>query len=239
MKTQRFVIPAALLAALVAAPALAGVQGDTKPPPAKPQVDKEAKPASMTKPASMELSLPVTGLTKENAAQVQTALKGLTATVYECPQCDATMAKSGECSHCKVALVQKTQPMFETTTPAAEKSTLTVNVAGGQTVRLSQIEGALRQSSVQVDRKALKIQGRVALVFRGAASKDQATKLQEAAVAAKMTDAKATYEPDTKEIHVRLNSGSATWENATALGSKVEPPVTLADVQWSAAKPRS
>jgi hypothetical protein len=197
---------------------------------------KEMKPVpAATQPAGKaDIAFAVEGLTPENEAKVQSALQQLTHQTFSCPKCKASMAEAGDCKSCMVPLEAKTNPLFKNVEVSADEGKIALQADPAAHVRLSKIESVLGTASVKVDKADLKLGNNAALVFQGGASAEDATALQTAFKDAKFADARAMFDPKTKEIHVRLASGP-TWKAAEEIGSKLTKPLRLTDVAWGTA----
>jgi hypothetical protein len=236
-------VPKILSVTLLSLFAAAPVLGQT---PAKSQKPAPAKPAAKVEPKHYEpmggmhsmshmgesFTLTVTGLKAENATTARSALTALTSTAYVCPECGHRSDKAGNCETCDVALERRSEKVFASATPTAEKGTIALQLDPGAKVRLSQIEGALRASSIQVDRKMLDLKGPFIAVFQGAATPEDARTIEKAVRDAGLKDARASYESATKDVLVSIRDGSGSWTMLADAGSKLEKPVRLSDVEW-------
>jgi hypothetical protein len=216
-----------LLGVLTVSPTLAQ-QGGSK----APAQDKKVVVASAPVPARVEFTIAVSGMTQETMAKVKTALTQLSVTNYKCPGCDEVQATGGTCKGCQEKLEERTYAVFKSVTPSMEKSTIVLQLAPEAYVRLSLLERTLRESSVAVLRDKSGLGEHHAFVFEGGTSRDDASNLQKAFRDAKFADAVATMDPQTKEIHVRLEKSGPTLTAATELGSKLAKPLRLTDVIW-------
>jgi hypothetical protein len=191
-----------------------------------------AKPASAAKATAVEVSVPVTGLTKENSAKAQEALSGLTSRAYVCEPCKVTEAKPGTCSHCKAPLASKDVKPLERVSASADRGAVAFHVHGGARVSLSQVEGALQRSSLRVDRDKLVLQAPTELTITGA--KDVA------AVEKALEDSKlfATVQSggdqDMGQVRVWVQPGATapTLSSVSAALEKAQPGARIADVVW-------
>lgn len=213
-----------LFLALLAAPVLA--QQD------KPKKEARPIPAALKAAGMMEFTLPVTGLSAENSAKVQADLNAMQCTYYECPDCGHVQGTAGECKGCKVALESKTGAIFEKVAAHDDKGTIDLHLTKGGEVRLTQMEKALRDDGVQIQREKIALEPRAILVFEGGTSKEDATALQEALRKDKHSKAIAFYQPRTKEIRVMMHGGEVDWSQLTKLGSGLAKPLRLTDVIW-------
>lgn len=214
-----------VLLTVLAAPPLLARQDMTK---------KDASPVAATAPVArgVEFTLPVKGLSSDNATKVQSALTALSTKEYTCPDCGHSQARAGKCAKCDVALVAKEMPIFKELKASAEKGTIAFQMTPSAQVRLSTIESALRGHSVTVPRDEIQIGTHGGFVYTGAVSSEDATKLQKAFRDAKFAQAEAIFEPTDKEIQVWIHDGKPSWASASDLGSKMAKPLRLNDVLW-------
>jgi hypothetical protein len=154
---------------------------------------------------------------------------------YTCPKCEFMQAKSGECKECMVALEKKDMPAFSKVAIAVDKGDAQLTVSPHVDVRLTTIQKSLRGGSLEVQRDKLALGQGTVLVYKGGASMEDAKALQAAFTAAKVADAVAKYDADSKEIRVHLGAGKQTWASVAGLGSKLEKPLALNDVIWISA----
>src|SRR5688572_16177746 len=94
-----------LVVALIASTGVAYAQGGTpaeKPTPqARDSVGKAPEAAGQAAvQQGVHVTLPVKGLTKENASKAQAALAAITREIYSCPGCKGEFAKAGKCPGC-------------------------------------------------------------------------------------------------------------------------------------------
>ena len=180
----------------------------------------------------VEFSLAVSGLTKENTSSVQGALNKLSIRSFGCLECAEFQDVAGECEVCGAMLVETSRPVFKDVKPSTDKGKIAFQIESDASVRLSQIEKILRESSIQVLREKSDFGKHATLVYANGASNDDASRLQTAFRSAKMADAVASLDPATKEILVQVKDSSLTWAKVDELGKQLTPPLRLTDVVW-------
>jgi hypothetical protein len=134
-----------------------------------------------------------------------------------------------------VALEKKDVPAFSKVAIALDKGDAQMTVSPHLDVRLSTIQKSLRGGALEIQRDKLALGQGTVLVYKGGASLEDAKALQAAFTAARVADAVAKYDADSKEIHVRLGAGKQTWASVAEFGSKLDKPLTLNDVIWTSA----
>ena len=202
--TSRFLV------ALAAIGSIHQAQGPTKQAP-------KAAEASLTAEPDLPLRFTVAGLTKDNAAAIKTALTALTAPAYVCDPCMVDQPKAGACSKCSAQLQMARKPVFASVTTSPEDSSLALGLIQRRVTRLSEIEAALKKSSVTIDKAKLPLVGRVTFVAKGGT----AEKLAAAKKALADTN-------QFEEIEAMLDPASAEMRFATK--AKASPPPTDAMV---------
>lgn len=178
------------------------------------------------------IELPVTGLTKETSAKVETSLKTLTYESFMCPGCKAVSNHAGECKKCEMALEAKQAPVFSESMPNVEKNHIALRLTPGAQIALTRLESTLGDT-VKVQREKLHVGGNTTLVFQGAKDEKEAQALQAAFREAKLQDATATYDAKAKQIHLHIARGNTSWETASELAQKTSKDLRLADLLWS------
>jgi len=213
---------------ILAASTLAAQDG--KKVPQKP--DRAAGKAG----SGMQIELTVTGMTSENQGAVQKALTDLTYAVFECSSCKVEQATAGECPGCEGELAAASKALLSEA--KANGAKLTVAFDSGHPVRLTEISGALKAHSVQVDATQSPIGPQALLVFRGGMAADVE------AIEGALNDAhlfenvKASFDEGTSEVRVAVRTGSsgATQAQVTSALASTGLDVELADVIWGMPK---
>lgn len=155
------------------------------------QQQKQAKPIPASAPlkrskVEARLSLPVMGLTAENAEQIKSSLSALKVQVYDCDQCKAKFAKAGDCPSCKVPLTAADEVVLKSISLDPTKHEIVVTTEPGMELRLAQVEHALRSKDVKIDGSKLMLSGDATLHVSGASSAEQAQAIQAALVESKL-----------------------------------------------------
>jgi hypothetical protein len=221
---------------LVASSALVAAQdtgGQDKP---------EARPVPAAAPieksdVQVEVAVPVTGLTEENAAKVESALEGLKATLYTCAGCKGEFAKAGACPACKSGLTSKTEPVIEQVTVAADQGKVTVKTHEGMQLKLSEIERALATSGVKVDDQKMNITGDATIVVAGVTNAEQAKAVGKALEESKLFQrvAAPSSAPAGQQGMIQVSAGStgASRAKVNEAIAKVAPTHKVQDVVWN------
>lgn len=187
------------------------------------------------------LSFELKGLTKDNAAKVETALAKLDRDGFRCPTCEHFAKEAGDCPMCETALVaEKAGTLLRDVKVDVEKNIATFGVAGPYAVRLSEIAAALEPMGVEIDTSKLSIVPFTRLTVTGIESKDAAKTLEKALKDAKLyDDIKFDVDVDHHKAFL-LVKGGRTTPTLAAITKAVESAGTfkLAEVTWIAACPK-
>jgi len=222
--------------ALAATAALATAQPTNLEPlrqAPKPAVAIGMHPIQPSK-TTVDLKLPVTGLTEKNSDEVKSSLERLTRYVYECPQCKQQYSRYGECPDCKVALSDKKENLLERVTPVVGLNTIEVASTPGVEVRLSAIESALRSHAVTLEREKMTIPGDATLVLSGPASLDDAKSIQSALEDAKLfQNAQVQKEQYHTVVHVTARAVAPERDKVEKALSKAGAGVRITDLIWN------
>ncbi len=214
---------------------------------ASAQTGEEPKqqPATRTIPTSMrltrtkaDLSVPVTGLTADNAAKVKTALEGLNTHVYSCAACSERYAMAGNCPGCLAGLKDESKPIFSQVTVTPDQGLIKFQTHEGIPVRYSDIDRALKANSITVDSSKLQIGGQQLAIFvSGATTDEHAKAIQTSLEEAKLFQrVNTTIDPATKNARISVVS-SATPPTRAAIDSalaKAGANYKITDVVWNA-----
>ncbi len=227
--------------ALIVSGGFAAAQTQNPPKPEekpKPAQDEKAKPVPAASPVVMsktkaEVAIPVTGLTAENAAKVETALKGLQANLYDCAGCHAKFEKAGSC--CNAALKAESQPVVDQATIAADQGKVTIVTKEGMQLRLSDIERALGACSIKIDNSKLTIPGNAVIVVAGVGNDEQAKAIQKSLEEGKFFQrVKVTPATDgTGLVEVTAGTPAASKAKVEESIAKVAPAHKVQDVIWN------
>lgn len=233
---QRFALGSALVlvGGLGAGPR---AQQPTGAPPAKHSVVQERTEPKMEK---TEVSLPVTGLTKDNLAAVETALRGLQHTSYDCAKCKVSETKAGNCKGCGGTLAKTEKAALQKVMASSDDSTLTLDVAPGQKVQLSEIEKVLSASKVSAPKEKLTLPTQTNLVLDGVSSEMASRTVEKALVDSKLFHSvELSMDPNTKQYlaHVSRGTTAVNLAKVSALLTKALPEAKIADLSWSGPTP--
>jgi hypothetical protein len=187
-------------------------------------------------PAVTSVTVPLQGLTKENAPKVETTLKELKHTIFRCPECGMTADAKGNCPDCEKVLKAEhsADALLRSVVVDTAKGLVTFTVAATDGVRLTELETALGATGVTVNRAAVAVLPYSRLVVSGVDAMHP-EKLVQGVIAAMKSYETLTVatDDDTKLTTVTLIGGkgaslAALTEVVTKAGFKV------ADVTWTA-----
>ncbi len=181
-------------------------------------------------------AIPVTGLTTDTTAKVETALKDLTSSYWECESCMELSGESGTC--CGTAKATKSGKVFCAAKADATASTINVTLVAGREVKLSDIERALSAQSVKVQRDKLTLGAETCLVIGNVADQKAADELAKALTEAKVfekIEAKVPAGRREASLYVKKAGSSAPTEAKVREALvKANPTATIADIAWVA-----
>jgi hypothetical protein len=227
---------------LMAAPLLAQDPSKDK---AGDKTTQDTKPAA-TRPASaavqQKLSIPVTGLTAENAEKVQTTLSGLSYNVWICPECKMTGEAKGQCPMCKKDMTSQAQKSLGNVKADATAGTVTANLNAGTQIKLSELERALGSSSVKLNPAKLTLGGQTHFIVQGPGAAADAKKFEEALKTSKLFEAmEIKHDADSRDYVViaRVGSAAPTHASVSQAIEKSGEGFKLVDVVWVAPKQMS
>lgn len=230
LRTKSLVVAAALL---VSAPLLASQEAGK----AKQKDVAKAVPAAAV--VQQTVSLPVTGLTKEDASKVQTTLTAMTHEMWVCPGCKGMQEEKGTCTSCKKDLVAKAMPVLSRVAPDLQHGTLDFALNEGMHVKLSELERALGSGAVKVDPAKLVLADSTMLYVQGPPSAEAAKKLEQSLKASKLFESMhVEHKADSRDYHIKAVASEEGPTHA-ALAKAIEAVgdgFKLIDVGWVAPK---
>ncbi|HVS17939.1 MAG TPA: hypothetical protein VMT18_05005 [Planctomycetota bacterium] len=225
-------------ALFLVAPLFAAQERGTDKPVDKPAVQAERKTTPASAAAQQKVSLPVTGLTAENAEKVQTSLAALSHTLWTCAECKLTSDEEGQCPHCKKDLASAPHKSLTNVRADAAGGTITAMLNPGAMVKLSEVERALKSASVALDPAKLTLTGHTKLIVQGPGDEAGARKLEQGLKAAKLFDSmEIEHEADSREYVIAVQSSSNAPTKAAAASAITRAGgegFKLVDVVWIA-----
>jgi len=218
--------------ALLTAGTLTAAQKEAAP---KQEVKPVPAAAPIVKPmVKRDLTLPVVGLTVENATKAKTALEGLQVELFACAECKAQFAKTGDCPKCKKPLTASKEPVLGMVTPDPAKGQVMLQTKEGMELKLSTLERALQVDAIKIDDGKLTLPGNATLLVSGATTPEQATSIQAALIESKLfqsVHAQAT--PLGVRIHVVASATPPTLARTREVVTKTMASFKLTDVIWN------
>jgi hypothetical protein len=187
------------------------------------------------------LTVPLKGLTKDNAAKVETALAKLDRDGFRCATCDYFTTKEGECPGCKTALVaEKAGILLKEVKIDTAKNLAIFGVASASGVRLTEIDAILKPTGVTIDRTQLTIAPFTRLTVTGIKSEEDGAAIEKAFTDAKLFDAvKANFDVDHAmgTLIVGGAKKAPTYDNIIATVEKAGS-FKVSEVTWTTACPK-
>ena len=228
--------------ALLAPIALAQTGGTTPTPAPKNAPAAPAPKAAPAPQASMASpSVPVTGVTADNAEKVTKALKDYSNTVWQCMSCKEMTHEAGTC--CGKEKTAQTGTAFATVKIDPATSMPTFTVAPSHEVKLSEIERLLSANNIKVARDKMAFGTSTELVISPVADQAAADAIKKALIDAKVFEQIDIQVPaGHKEAHlVVLKAGASAPTEARVKETlaKANASASLADVAWSAPAAKS
>jgi hypothetical protein len=154
----------------------------------------------------------VTGLTRENAAQVQLRLASITTPAFSCPQCSIELPQPTTCPADKATLAPTRRPLLESATTLPEEGVI-IFVPSFPT-RLSTLARELALDQVQLDQGQLPLRSYNVLEVRDVPA-DKVGNLENDIREAKVfAQVRAVFDPSTRltRVTVRDSATPATYD---------------------------
>lgn len=234
LMTTRIALSTLLAVALTGS--LISAQTDKKGQDTHGQV-KEAAAAKVEPGIPIRFS--VTGLTKDNVDKVKQSLTSMEGQTFVCDGCKHEQATAGRCSPCNLDLKATKGPVFFEAVPSFETESIRVTPAAARTLRYSELDGALKKNSIQIDDAKFPIAGKARLVLLGG-TLDNAKVIEKGLADAKLFDSvKAEFDTASNEIHITVQASATPPMRAKlistidGLGTKAK----LSDVLWGPSAP--
>lgn len=224
-----------LLVPTVLACLAGGLAAAQEAAPAKPQEKPIPAAATIAKgKLKTDLTLIVTGLTADNAAQVKTALEGMKRDSFDCSGCKAKFAKSGDCPACKMPLAASKETVLGLVTTHPDKHQIVLQTKEGMELRLSSLERTLLASTIKIDDKKLMLPGSFTLLVSGALTADLAQKIETALADAKLLQSgHAEVTPMGVRIHAIAKATATDLAHIREVVTKAGPAFKITDVIWN------
>lgn len=189
--------------------------------------------ASKIEPA-VALQFSVSGLTKDNLDTVKQSLSSMEAQTFACDGCKHEQAMAGRCSTCDVDLKGAKKALLGEVVLSLESQTIHVTPVPARTLHYSDLEGALKKNSVQIDSAKFPIAGQPRLILLGG-TLENAKAIEKGLLDAKLFDtAKADFDVGSGQIRIWVRAGATVPMRAKVvstidgLGTKAK----LSDVAW-------
>lgn len=186
-------------------------------------------------PAGHPVSIPVTGLTAENAEPLKAALEAISISAYVCPKCHQAAPNAGACQACDTVRIEHHAPLVKDATPDVAAHAIAIAPTGLRPLPLSDISRALDTKGARVDQATLTVPGPALLVISGGKGEEDAQAVVQALDGAKLYEkVRAGFDEESGEIRVRV-AGEARAPRRSAIEqalAKVPGAMRLTDVAW-------
>lgn len=187
----------------------------------------------------VELVLPLDRLEQANVQAAEVALESLTRTAYSCPVCLFTQPVEGACPDCDEELEPSEgaiHPVRRADVDAGER-TMRLFLASGQTLRLSEVEHALKKSGAELEREAIPMLPWSRLVLDVTDDEQGSEELREALETLPFEIVAFQLDDGTTRATALLGrhekGDRATLGDVRRALKQASAPFTLADVVWS------
>lgn len=231
-------------AMFITAPLFAQDKGTDKPAPTqKPVAERDTGKPTPASATAQKFSVPVTGLTAENAEKIQTSLAALSHTAWACPDCKMSQETKGKCTSCNVDLVSGSHKCLSNVKVDAAGGMVNATLNPGAMLKLSELERALGGASVKLDPAKLTLSGNTQLHIQGPGSAADAKKFEEGMKTAKIFESmEIKHEGDSRD-YVITTQASANAPTKAAVASAITRAggegFKLVDVVWVGPKQMS
>jgi len=197
--------------------------------------DEKAKPVEATakNPAEKPVEIPLTGITSANSARVIQAVAAIEHSVYRCTSCSKVKSEKGQC--CGKDTLAEKQEVADDVQANADARSLSLTIRAGRSLRLSDLESALKPLEVRVDRDKLMLPAHFELTLAGLPSSASATELEKAIKEGGTIEPLASeFDEGAKHLAVRLHAKSApaTYQKVAELVTKAKASARIEDVTW-------
>ena len=185
--------------------------------------------------ARAPLSIPLSGLTKDNASKVKAAIEKISHTSYKCSSCNTTKKKKGQC--CNMEMKAEQHTVAANVVTKLDGETISLTIKKGEMLSLTEVERALGASGARVERNEIPIANFVQLTFKGPKNKEDAGLLEESLKEGdifKTFDFK--FDEGSKNVIVLSTTGAqgATYGKVAQVLEKADGKPRLTDVTWVA-----
>jgi len=188
-------------------------------------------------PAELPIEIPLAGLSSTNSPQVVQAVAAIEHSVFECTGCTKIRAEKGQC--CGKDTVAKTQKVAADGVQAGTSTKgLNVTIRAGHTLRLSEIDAALKEKGVHVDRDQLSLPAQFELTIVGLPSKASATELEKALKDGGLVEPLASdFDEGAKRLALRAKAkaSAAPFRQIAEQVQKASAAARVEDVTWAGA----
>jgi hypothetical protein len=217
--------------------ASAALQKEGDKPAYKPQDKPAGSPVDASVPTPRApMSIPLAGVTEDNAARVETALRAILRTSYECKACGTSQPIKGQCPKCNAELAATTAAAIKEVEVDAAKGSMLVTLQPGQQVALTEIERTLGADGVKVDRSMLAIPSFARLQIAATGDPKTVEKaIEKALVGSKLFGAARVRHDEALAsfaVTVERPDAVATHGEAVEALAKVSKDMRLTDVAW-------
>jgi hypothetical protein len=181
------------------------------------------------------LSLPVSGLTKENLSKVESAMAALSKEFYSCAACHVEHAKKGKCPGCGAEMTPHKQALLQESKAAPDKGMVSMRTSPGCEILLSQLDTAMKPAAVKVDGTKMTLTGKSTLLFANVATQEEAVALGKALTTTGLFQSVLPrFDAATKMARVEVSAGATAPTRAAvdAALEKAGSKLRIADVAW-------
>jgi hypothetical protein len=195
----------------------------------------KAAPVIVTTP----MSIPLTGVTADNASKAQAAVQAVAHPLWKCTTCDHTQEEKGQCPKCKseLTLDKNGSPALKTVTVDGTSGAMQLTLAPGQNLHMGELERALKPLSITVNTRQLVVPNYSRLFISAPVGAKEGEEAIERALAGTklFTSASVHYNEHRKEfVALVQTAGTATFADAAGAIEKCGKDYKTVDVAWTA-----
>lgn len=195
-----------------------------------------AEASAVKNPAELAIGIPLAGLSDANSAKVREAVSSIEHSIHQCSGCSKTRTEGGQC--CGKDMVAKKQRVADSVQVDLVTKQLNVTLHEGHWLRLSDVDGALKEQGVHVDRHKLPLPAHFELTIAGLPTKSSATELEKSLKdGGQIEPLAADFDESAKrlDIRARTKATAATFQKIAEMIGKTNASARVEDFTWAGA----
>lgn len=206
-------------------------------------LETDGQEVAVAAKSRIELSVTLHGMDEDKADSVRESLVSLVTEAYTCPSCDSRSFDPGTCEGCDEELGYTELPLLSGVRTDHKQGLVTFSIAHGLSLHLSDLEWALQDADVKLDRSRLPLPTNTRIDFEGVADDAVAEKLERALKTVGFTSVETLLDEAMEVLSVTVTAGAkpprlgAVTSALEALELERRP--VLLDIVWSARRQQS